>query len=277
MPYYYPWIANNWNYTVHPPWKKWEQYIEKLHDEFFGAEATTTHPNLKFHPILDASQHMTNKASEKDPKKTIREPTGLPLPGHADMHKQIRVVWNLLQKYPSVTGIWFLGWNIDDGKALQRATAHNNWTENRKWAEAIQNEPHATEEIREAIPDVSKIHLPFKTSDPNAPGTRIPYSLSERKRFEIRIYDDNLDENPNAELVRTLDEGYDGVSPAGEFVNSNWSGRTYEHLGGTCAYWDGFHWNSANGMYEKVANDTYYLYLYLDGTRVDGHQTITID
>ena len=39
MPYYYPWIANNWNYTEHPPWKKWKLYIDKLHEEFFGTEA----------------------------------------------------------------------------------------------------------------------------------------------------------------------------------------------------------------------------------------------
>ena len=274
MPYYYPWLSDNWNDAMNPPWGKWKMYIEELNKAFFNPDGTAKiHKNLKFHPILDASEKMAYRSSPtpQDPDRKIRDTANLPLPGHADMHKQIRVVWNLLQKYPSVTGIWFLGWNIDDGKALQRATAHNNWTENRKWAEAVQNEPHATEGICEAIPDVSKIHLPFKTSDPNAPGTRIPYSLSERKRFEIRIYDDNIDDNPNAKLVRTLDEGYDGVSPQGEFVNSNWSGHTYKHLGGTSAYWD---LNADGGA--PVGPGLYYVYLYLGATKVEGHQTIRI-
>ena len=202
------------------------------------------------------------------------------------MHKQVRMVWNLLQEYDSVTGMWFLGWNIDDGLANSRATAHNNWLVNpgeteensnvptsRRWAEAIQNEPHETEGILEAVPDVSKVHPPFKTSDPKVPGKRIPYSLSERKRFEIRIYDDNLDENPNAELVRTLDEGYDDVSPQGEFKNSNYSGRRYEDLRGTSAYWD----LKRNPTDDRTVNaGEYFVYLYVDGTRAAGHQTITI-
>ena len=186
-------------------------------------------------------------------------------------------MWNLLQEYDSVTGIWLLGWNIEVEPTTNpacRGIAHDNWTENRKWAEAIQNEPHETEEIGLAIPDVSKIHLPFKTSDTSVTGKRIPYSLSERKRFEIRIYDDNLDDNPNAKLVRTLDEGYDDISPQGEFVNSNWSGHTYKHLGGTSAYWD----LKRNPTDDRTVNDDeYFVYLYVDGTRAAGHQTIRIE
>ena len=119
----------------------------------------------------------------QDPDRKIRDTANLPLPGHADMHKQIRVVWNLLQEYNSVTGIWLLGWDVDDGVALQRATAHNNWTVNpgeteadsgvaksRRWAEAIQNEPHETEGIREAIPDVSEVHSAYTTADPERNG-----------------------------------------------------------------------------------------------------------
>ena len=274
MPYYYPWIANNWNYTEHPPWKKWKLYIDKLHEEFFPSNREAIHDNLQFHPILDASEKMAYRSSPtlQDPDRKIRDTANLPLPGHADMHKQIRVVWNLLQEYNSVTGIWLLGWDVDDGVALQRATAHNNWTENRKWAKAIQNEPYRTEEILEAVPDVSKIHLPFKTSDTSVTGKRIPYSLSERKRFEIRIYDDNLDDNPNAKLVRTLDEGYDDISPQGEFKNSNYSGRRYEDLRGTSAYWD---LHDSDG--DSAGPGLYYVYLYVDGTRAAGHQTITIE
>ncbi len=282
MPYYYPWIANNWNYTEHPPWKKWKLYIDKLHEEFFGTEATTTHPNLKFHPILDASEKMAYRPSPtpQDPDRKIRDTANLPLPGHADMHKQFRVVWNLLHEYDSVTGMWLLGWNIDDGEALQRATAHNNWTVNpgeteadsgvaksRRWAEAIQNEPHATEGILEAVPDISKVYPAFTVR--NIPGKRIPYSLSERKRFEIRIYDGNIDENPNAKLVRTLDEGYDGVSPQGEFRNSNHVPYRYEELRGTSAYWDG------SKDIETEAS-VFFAYLYLDGEKVHGPERITI-
>ena len=268
MPYYYPWLSGNWNYTEFPPWKKWKLYIEKLHGEFFPSNAEAIHDNLKFHPILDASEKLipstgANKVS-----------ANLPLPGHADMHKQIRVVWNLLQEYNSVTGIWLLGWDVDDGVALQRATAHNNWTENRKWAEAIQNEPHETEGIREAIPDVSEVHSAYTTADSDVTGKRIPYSLSERKRFEIRIYNDNIVENPNAKLVRTLDEGYDDDSPQGVYRNPNFSGRRYEDLRGTSAYWD----LKRNPTDDRTVNaGEYFVYLYVDGTRAAGHQTITIE
>ena len=280
MPYYYPWQSGNWEYTVNPPWKKWRVFMEKLDEAFFGTAATATHPNLKLHPIIEAAQDTytqedvdaANTLDSNQTKVIKGEDSDVVPPGHADMHKQIRVVWELLRTYSSVTGIWVLGWNkAVDGS---RANAEENWTENRRYAEAFQNEPYATEGIPEAIPHVSRLHPAFTVE--NKPSKRIPYSLSERKRFEIRIYKGNIDENPNAELVRTLDEGYDGVSPQGAFRNAI-SNQNPEHLlRGTRAYWDGYHWNSANGMYEEVGAGTYYLYLYLDGTRVDGHQTITI-
>ena len=113
------------------------------------------------------------------------------------MHKQIRVVWNLLQEYDSVTGIWFLGWNIEvepEFNPDSKGIAHLNWAVNpgeteensnvpksRRWAEAIQNEPHATEGIREAIPDSNRLNFNFFES--GITGTRIPYSLSERASF----------------------------------------------------------------------------------------------
>lgn len=280
MSYYYAWLSNNWDYFKDPPWKKWKMYIEELNKAFFNPDDTAKiHPNLKFHPVLDASEHMTNRVEmEMEKEVTIREPTGLPLPGHADMHKQVRVVWNLLKKYRSVSGIWFLGWNSDDGVAGSRGTAHNNWTTNRRWAEAIQNEPHETEGIREAIPASNAIleNFPEPLAVPTAADikagnrtiTRIPYHLAERCSFTIEIRRPRNPETPDVEgkLIRTIDEGYTGKSPPGRFANSNGTeiGEPASMvLNGTSAHWDGNKQDNTpadNGTYEAflVVNDTTY-------------------
>ena len=231
MPYYYPWLSNHWIRGTNSSWELWKMYIEKLHEAFFNADGThKIHANLQFNPILEALEKVDHALDPPVLNEAGQVISNLYPLGHADMHKQIRVVWNLLEKYDSVTEIWFLGWNIDYDGAPSRGIAHANWTKNRKWAEAIQNEPHETEGISEAIPDTSRIYP--GQSETNITGKRIPYSLSERKRFEIRIYDGDIDTEPNAELVRTLDEGYDGVSPQGVFRNSPYNRNSNEELRG---------------------------------------------
>ena len=284
MPYYYPWLSNNWDYTENPPWKKWKLFIEKLNRAFFYTNGThRIHKNLKFHPVLDASQKITQEDKEDsngNPMK-VNVPTGLPLPGHADMHKQIRVVWNLLQEYDSVKGIWLLGWNIEVEPTANpdcRGIAHDNWTENRKWAEAIQNEPHETEEILEAIPASNAIleNFPDPLAVPtvadieagNRTITRIPYHLAERCRFKIEIRRPRNPDTPDVEgdLIRTINEGYTGESPPGRFANSNGTeiGEPVSmDLNGTSAHWDGKKQDSNpadDGTYEAflVVNDTTY-------------------
>ena len=270
MSYYYPWLSDNWNDAMNPPWGKWKMYIEELNKAFFNPDGTAKiHANLKFHPVLDASQKMRILDPTKPPTGTNKVPSGLSVPGHADMHKQIRVVWNLLKRYPSVTGMWFLGWNseTDDSDGI----AHVNWTENRKWAEAIQNEPHATEGILEAIPDSNRLNYNF--FERGISGTYIPYSLSERASFSIRIYDGDIDDkNLNAKLVRTLDEGYDGVSPQGEFRNSPYNRLGNRELRGTSAFWD---YTNDAGV-PVVDSRDYYAYLFIGETKVHGPDTITV-
>ena len=272
MPYYYPWLSNHWIRGTNSSWELWKMYIEKLHEAFFNADGThKIHANLQFNPILEALEKVDHALDPPVLNEAGQVISNLYPLGHADMHKQIRVVWNLLEKYDSVTGIWFLGWNIDYDGAPSRGIAHANWTKNRKWAEAIQNEPHETEGISEAIPDTSRIYP--GQSETNITGKRIPYSLSERKRFEIRIYDGDIDTEPNAELVRTLDEGYDGVSPQGVFRNSPYNRNSNEELRGTSAYWDG----KRNPTDEEgVDAGRYYAYLFIDGTKVHGPHFVTI-
>ena len=174
--------------------------------------------------------------------------------------------------------MWFLGWNIDDGVATSRATAHNNWTTNRKWAEAIQNEPHETEGILEAIPASNAIlpNFPNPIAVPTAADraagnrtvTRIPYHLAERSRFKIEIRLPRNSDTPDVEgkLIRTINEGYTGKSPPGRFANSNGTGTGEPAsmvLNGTSAHWDGNKQDNTpadDGTYEAflVVNDTTY-------------------
>ena len=265
MPYYYPWQSGNWEYTINPPWKKWRVFMERLHEAFFGTEATITHPNLKFHPILEA-------ARETDPNGTY---TDSPPPGHADMHKQIRVVWELLQTYSSVTGIWVLGWN--KGVDISRAIAKENWTgtDNRRYAEAFQNELYGQEGIRDAIPDANKLLLnsPVKFKQK----IRIPYSLRDRRSFNIRIYDKPISEI-GAKWIRTINDGYYGASPPGKFVNSPIDSSSHQELAGTSAYWDGMYWDTTDGnVYTSADDGDYYVYLFFINTVVHGPLIIRKD
>ena len=273
MPYYYPWLSNHWIRGTNSSWELWKMYIEKLHEAFFNADGThKIHANLQFNPILEALEKVDHALDPPVLNEAGQVISNLYPLGHADMHKQIRVVWNLLEKYDSVTGIWFLGWNVDYDNAPSRGIAHANWTNNRKWAEAIQNEPHETEEIREAIPDSNRLNFNFFES--GITGTRIPYSLSERASFSIRIYDGDIDEVPNARLVRTLDEGYDGVSPQGEFRNSPYNRISNEELRGTGAFWD--YTDDAGVPVPVDESRDYYAYLFIGETKVHGPDTITI-
>ncbi|MCD6506434.1 hypothetical protein J7M22_07380 [Candidatus Poribacteria bacterium] len=242
MPYYYPWSANNWKYTVWPPWRKWQTFMNNLNDVF----PVTSYPNLKFQPVLEAWQ-------KKQP-----DGSSLPKPGHVDMHKQIRVVLSQVR----VNGIWFLGWYMtqtEQPKATESGWAKNNWTQSDSpcWAEAIQNEPEAqTEGISDAIPGSNQILQnypnPFTHKSDDTGGTRIPYHLAQRASFQLKIY------NVNGQLVRTIDEGYTGISPQGKFENGTETQGPV--LNGTSAYWDG-----KNNQGEIVSSGTYYCYLVVDG------------
>ena len=279
MPYYYPWTGGNWDYGHNPPWRAWRVIMETLQEVFFPTaeeananeestvEETPTpiHSNLKFHAILDAS--------EKLKSKTDRTRATLVPPGHADMHKQIRVVYDL----PNVEGIWFLGWNIDDKGADSRGVAESNWTSNHRWAEAIQNELHDTEAINTAIPGVNAIlqNFPnpfFSMQTRNQAcrgGTRIPYHLAERKSFRIDIHTAPAEGEEGLGLLdRTITEGYTGTSPQGKFENTDSTAVAGApepmDLNGTSAFWDG-----TNNNGHHVDTGIYHAYLYVDSVRVN--------
>jgi hypothetical protein len=237
MPYYYPWASGNWKYTVWPPWRKWQTFMNDLNTAF----PVASYPNLKFQPVLEAT-------------KLTPTPTK---PGHVDVHKQIRVVFSQVR----VNGIWFLGWNNDS--SAQEGWAKNNWTQANscRWAEAIQNEPEAqVEGISAAIPATTQILQNFpnpfaaKNDSTGACGTRIPYYLAQRASFQLKIY------NSSGILVRTINEGYTGTSPQGKFENGiDTQGSV---LSGTSAYWDGK--NDQGGI---VLDGTYYCYLTIGSTQ----------
>ncbi len=251
MPYYYPWTdyilsQNNWKYTVWPPWKKWQTFMNNLNSTF----PTASYPNLKFQPVLEAWQRKFGDGSS------------FPRPGHVDMHKQIRVVLSQVR----VNGIWFLGWYMtqtEQPKATEAGWAKNNWTQStsHRWAEAIQNEPEAqTEGISSAIPGSNAILQnfpnPFTHKDLNTGvcGTRIPYHLAQRSSFQIKIY------TIGGQLMRTINEGYMGNSPQGKFENGIVTQGPV--LNGTSAYWDG-----RDELGAPLANGPYLAYLIIGGTQ----------
>ncbi|MBM3216916.1 hypothetical protein FJZ36_18635 [Candidatus Poribacteria bacterium] len=94
QPWYYPWEQNQWNYTTLPPWFKWHQAIATLNDTFPYA----TNRDLQIQPVIQSGD--------------IEPPTDPWLPGHADMHKQIRVLLDMEPKN-RITALWFIGWTIN--------------------------------------------------------------------------------------------------------------------------------------------------------------------
>ena len=246
LPYYYPWSTEeSWHYTRNAPWRVVTKILEALDAAF----PRLCHPNLRIEPVLDAS------------KRTHGSP--LVAPGHADIHKQIREINEVRDKLDEghavkrFTGFWFMGWNRPSPDHEAECTAEENWLDDRYYAESIQNEPHGIEGKQDAIPEATKIFqnfpLPFFIRQYRIQsigrlkkvtvGTRIPYHLAERKPFRIEIYR----HAPNmpgkkGKKIRTLDEGYTGVSPQGKFANTHMTGEGIPapmELNGTSVHWDG--------------------------------------
>ena len=238
LPYYYPWSTEeSWHYTRNAPWRVVTKILEALDAAFPRA----CHPRLRIEPVLDASE------------KT--DGSGLVGPGHADMHKQIRVINEIRDKLDEghddkrFTGFWFMGWNKPSPDADAQCIAEENWLTGRRYAEAIQNEPHGIEGIQAAIPGATNI-LPnfpnpfYVDPDPDNPlVTRIPYHLAERKAFRIEIYRPDPDmPGKKGKKIRTLDEGYTGKSPQGRYANTHRTGAEIPEpmdLNGTSVHWDG--------------------------------------
>ena len=263
---HYSWTAQKgWDYTRQPPWRILAKILEALDAKF----SRTKYPRLRIEPILHAAEKIDS--------------SGLVGPGHADIHKQIRVateIANELDRGSQVkrfTGFWFMGWNgAFLTKAMTRNLAESNWLTGRRYAEAIQNEPHGTEGIQEAIPSATNILQNFPDPfyvdpEPETPMvTRIPYHLAERKPFRIEIREpSNSVTKEKGKLRRTLTEGYTDVSPQGKFSNTNRTGPGIpapKDLNGTSAHWDGKDDDNLvvdNGTYEawlvvgEKPNETY--------------------
>lgn len=262
QPYYYPWESNQWNYTTMPPWFKWNQVIRTLNDTFPASE----NPDLQFQPILEAGDIQS---------------TALRLPGHADMHKQIRVLLSLEPKH-RITCLWLIGWTVDripwpgdEGFAKDHWTLNSTYKE--RWAEAIQTEigdelsQPTTESIIDARPPAPALLI--------TPGTefsgsvRIPYQLAEAARVNIRI-----NQSGTSITIREIDEGFGGICPAGYYDRNPYGALGPDdalRLHGTSAHWDGYEdypkLQPKSASYRKVAdNGDYDIWLVLnDTTEID--------
>lgn len=228
---YYPWAssANDFAYSESPaakwhPLKRWKKFIDDVKNRY----------SKPVDVVLQA--HHYGVCSTK-------------LPGHADMHQQIRAMLN----YTNVHDIWFWGWGPHSVGASARWTQNNT----EKYAEAIERERNTASESL-SKPNQNELYQNYP--NPFSTGTWIPYALKERKTVSFVI------KTQGGQTVRNIDLGYNYNSVEGWYKNN--PDNQIDKLYGTAAYWDG---KNNNG--EDVAAGSYYCTMYVDSTVVD---TITI-
>jgi len=223
-PDYYAWSANNWAYTVGPPWRKWRQIYD-----WWSALTVTGYGSvaLPFHAVLEGGAQ-TLAGDPPPPFLKAR------LPGHIDMHNMVRMV-----KDYGMQGVAFWGWSTSsnrfdqdiDKKLTKRywadgTTAPQSYfdmsTDDENWGEAISTEmwrnvptadpaPPPAEYYTSAVPSTSRL-VPNAPHDP--PGTVwdtttqpdgwwIRFDLAESAKVYLKIKD-----QVTGDVVRILDWGF---------------------------------------------------------------------
>jgi len=266
LPYSYPWNAvTPWNYRTLPPGYSWKEVIRSLDEDFPFVDPTDpSNPNkankdLQIQPILECGKCLP----------AVTNP-----PGHADMHKQVRVLLDMGPKN-RITALWFAAWTVSE--YTWQSTAKQHWTTastyKERWAEAIQTEigDEATQPTTEAIgaakPDTTEL-LPLPvTSFVKGGNVRIPYQLHQKGTVRIRI--ERL-----SGMVRGSEHRrrFLGESPAGYYKRDPAETLTDENsLWGTSAHWDGRDDGVIGGVVrpESVAGH-YRVRLFVNGFEVTG-------
>jgi len=223
---YYPWAATSpeFAYSESPagkwnPLKKWKKFVDDVKNRY----------SKPVDVILQANQYNVSPTQ---------------LPGHADMHQQIRAMLN----YTNVHDIWFNGWGPGAAFASARWTQGNT----EQYAEAIEWERNFASE---SLSKPSQNELYQNYPNPFTTITWIPYALKERKKVSFVI------KNINGQVVRNLDLGYNYNSVEGWYENN--PNSQMNKLYGTAVGWNG-----KNNSNEVVASGSYPCTMYVDGTLV---------
>ena len=274
QPYRYLWNAGDWNDIGSlPPWYIWRAVIQYL-DERFDYDAVVNgeylNRDLQIHPIMEGGKHVVSSVN---------------VPGHIDMHAQIRVMMNMGWKTATETyeqvqarikkrinSISVAPWN---GSGWQQI-GKNHWkgvgaTKTERWAEAFQTEigddvtQPSTEGITAAQPSTTEL-LALPASWPG----RIDYQLATAGvvRFDIELW-----QSSSWVVKRVIDNGYWGPSPAGYYKRAPDATLTDTNkLWGTSSQWDKY----LDGTTRTLAGaGSYRIRMYVDGSVVDT-KTFTI-
>ncbi len=266
--YYYPWMAGQWAYGSLPPWRKWRFILERFRQWY---------PDPITHPI-----HFVLECGAANPHYSAY------LPGHVDMHQQVRMARNY-----GVQGIWFWGWGNRDNSTTQNLQfTMTHWTDSsfpdfyasgydERWGEAVANEVTAAKEgILAAMPAKSKIVGTTKTPR----GIWIRYWLADRGKVEFHI------RNRNRTRIKRIDLGYknntskpnfseswanlyDSVAGRYEYIPGRNRGSGDRDLLGTAAYW-----NKTNNSFQMVsaAWNPYTINMYVNGIEVGSPVQVNI-
>ena len=278
MPYMFPWGGGTaWGYTVMPPWLYWKELLRALMAEF------KDDPDVQIQPMLETSQ----------------QSAGARVPGHADHHKQLRVVLDLAEldigngqtedARNRITALWYVGWTDPEARVSPQPWpgyeqhAKKHWvaasTYNEQWAEATQTEigdlvtQPSSEDIAAAAPADTRL-MSSDMDNAFTTGIRVPYQLATAGHVLIRV-------SQGTDTICEIEEGFGGKSPVGYYdrhpnENPLPAAGSSTRLRGTSAYWDGQKGDPdypfQSGVY--VSSGNYTVTLYVDGV-AEGSKIIT--
>ncbi len=300
MPFDYPWASplNRLRYRRHqwfdnvvsdklaenPPMMGWDTWLDVFRTTYPTTDAGYA-SRLKFNPVIAASMQESDTL----------------WPRHVDMHRTIRGLLDLRQKWIDdyadhrLSGFWMISWN--QGLSAGRY-ASDNWeqtgTTKYRYAEAVQNEVTAG---TEAVPGISgasdskildveleadKFRVEYQVAPTAVMGSvdmGDGTTMGERPQWHIDI---RMTSSPTGALVRRITEHEDDDNaptiPHGIY-NARADAQGADELVGTSAYWDRLYDRGGNdGKDAPGENQQYGAWLVLNGdtvTQTDGLNLFT--
>jgi hypothetical protein len=267
-PYWYPWQSNKWAEGHDDPvWYRWKKTIEALDDAFGYDEVVNgeyINRDIQFHPIMESGKIQTS---------------GRYMPGHIDMHKQVRVMLDM-EPEKRIQSVRCAPWNGPTTEWVEVAEDHWTTAGTERWAEAFQAEirDDVTQPSTEASPGAN----PVTASQPTGLRTEymdnasvengdwwIKYQLVAAGAVKLLIY--RVDSGTPI-LAKTIDEGFTGKSPAGYYIRETEPadvGALDPELLGTAAYWNMHVDDTQKNPPDPAVVRDYEVDMMVDGSLVD--------